>query len=174
MPRGPLPKPDDQRRRRNAPTIPTTNLPRSGRPEPAPPCPYDLGPAGAEWWSWAWTTPQACGWDEVGHLFTVARRAQLEDDLRAIEDVALDLGVDELLDPDLKKAIQQAMRSLKGLCGGKVSVCREMRELDTSLGLNPKGLAALRWQIVADVDAAVDEPDDEPDIDRFAGLRAVG
>lgn len=172
MPRGPLPKPDDQRRRRNQPTIPTTNLPRSGRLDPAPSCPYGLGDRGREWWEWAWGTPQACGWDEVGHLFVVARRAQLEDDLAAMEVVSLDLGVDALLDPDVARGVKDVIARLKSLAGGKISVCREMRELDSQLGLNPKGLAALRWQIVADEEST--EVDDDPDIDQFAGLRAVG
>lgn len=144
MPRGPLPKPADQRRRRNAPTIPTTNLPRGGRTEPAPECPYSLGDPGERWWVWAWQTPQACAWDEVGHLYVVARRAQLEDLLAKVA-------------PD--KAL---------------GLHREMREIDDRLGLTPKGLAQLRWQIVADPEPESTEDDEEHLGDRFAGLRAVG
>jgi hypothetical protein len=74
---GPLPSPNA--RRRNAPTIPTTDLPAEGRKGRAPACPYKLGKAGAAWWRWAWKLPQACGWSP-GDLYVVARRARLEDD----------------------------------------------------------------------------------------------
>ena len=82
MARGPLPKPGA--RRRNAPTIPTTSLKADGRGVPAPDSPYALGEAGAAWWEWAWALPQACAWDD-GALYAVARRAQLEDDMVALE-----------------------------------------------------------------------------------------
>src|SRR5688500_649564 len=114
MARGPLPKPADQRRRRNQPAIPTTNLPRSGRQGAPPRCPYKLSVAGAAWWKWAWSTPQACGWDEVGDLYTVARRAQLEDDQVALRSSSIDLGVDELLDPDLSRKVKELISTLKG------------------------------------------------------------
>jgi|GEM_PF-1887691 len=74
----PLPKP--RRHRHGAPTIPTTFLPASGRRGPAPrvPAGFALGDAGRRWWRWAWKLPQACGWGD-GVLYTVARRAQLEE-----------------------------------------------------------------------------------------------
>src|ERR1041384_1368966 len=83
---GPLP--DPKRRGRNAPTIPTTELPSSGRPgdAPQPPETYELGKAGQAWWTWAWTLPQACAWDD-GALYVAARRAQLEDDLLSFDEV---------------------------------------------------------------------------------------
>src|SRR4051794_21308778 len=76
--RGPLPT--GTAIRANKPTIPTTQLPASGRsgPVPDPPALYELGPKARDWWQWAWSTPQACGWDD-GSLFFVARRAELED-----------------------------------------------------------------------------------------------
>lgn len=116
---GPLPTGDAVRR--NAPTIPTTNLPAAGRPGPVPdpPVSYELGAVASDWWGWAWRTPQACAWDD-GALFMVARRAKLEGDLHAMEP------------------------------GEGLAVMREMRELDDRLGLTPKGMAALRWKIVAD------------------------
>lgn len=172
--RGPIAKPAAQRRRRNAPTIPTTRLPRTGRTGRAPRCPYDLGKAGASWWRWAWKTPQACAWDEVGHLYLVARRAQLEDDLRAIEDVTLNLGADDLLDPDLVAGLKAAMSTLKRLAGGKLNVAREMREIDDRLGLTPKSMAQLHYEIVDDEpDLEAEAVEDELGIDQFAGLRAV-
>lgn len=146
--RGPLPT--GTALRRNKPTIPTTNLPATGRPGPVPdpPALYDLGPKGADWWGWAWRTPQAAAWDD-GSLFMVARRAQLEDDLDALEagvDLAELLGYDD--EDEAVKRLERALRKMKALAGGRLPVAREMRELDDRLGLTPKGLAALRWKIV--------------------------
>jgi hypothetical protein len=99
---GPLPK--TNARRRNAPTIPTTDLPAAGwkGPMPAVPAGYELGESGSAWWAWAWRTPQAAAWSP-GDLY------------------------------------------------GELQVAREARELDDRLGLTPKGLAALRWKIVAPI-----------------------
>lgn len=148
---GPLPNPGAMRR--NKPTIPTTNLPVSGRSAdliPEPPETYDLREKGQVWWSWAWTTPQACAWDE-GALFLAARRAQLEDDVDLLESVEIDL--DFLLGERPTEA-QEQLRALimrmKAMAGGKLSVQREMRQIDDRLGLTPKGLAQLRWKIVED------------------------
>ena len=74
--RGPLPDPNH--RHRNISVIPTTSLPAKGRQGRSPKCPYELGAAGKEWWSWAWHTPQAACWS-VGDLYFVARRARMED-----------------------------------------------------------------------------------------------
>jgi len=76
--RGPLPSPT--RQRRNAPTIPTTNLPASGRAGPVPKLPAwaDVGKVGRAWWQWAWQTPAAAAWSEADHGAAV-RRAQLQD-----------------------------------------------------------------------------------------------
>src|SRR5687768_7619732 len=84
---GPLPEPEETRRRRNAPTIPTTELPLAGRTEDPPDVPdtYVLRAAGVAWWEWAWRLPQACAWDG-GALYVAARRAQLEDDLVVLDD----------------------------------------------------------------------------------------
>jgi hypothetical protein len=74
-------------------------LPAAGRRGRAPVCPYELGVAGSAWWVWAWTTPQATRWDK-GALYTVARRARLEDDV--------DSG---------KLAVEKEMRELDGKLG---------------------------------------------------------
>jgi hypothetical protein len=140
MPRGPLPDPN--KLRRNAPTVPTTSLPADGRatPTPEPPRSVDLGPAGADWWEWAWHTPQAAAWDD-GTLYTVARRASLEDDLAACANVeSLDL-------PDNAPEVRRLIQHLAGLATGRLNICREMREIDDRLGLTPKSLAQLRWKI---------------------------
>jgi len=74
-----------------------------------------LGPAGARWWAWAWTTAQSAAWSD-GDAYFVARRGQLEDEEQT------------------------------------ATVVREMNNMDDRLGLSPKGLAMLRWKIVADDD----------------------
>jgi hypothetical protein len=154
MPRGPLPQ--QQRRRRNAPTIPTTMLPVEGRsgPVPRPPKWAVLGVNGQAWWRWAWKTPQAAGW-APGHESVVARRASLEDDLHTLEtfervDWTSLLGLPE---DDAVKELRFLVERLHGLATGRLQVMREMRELDDRLGFTPRGLAALRWQVVA-----ADEP----------------
>lgn len=145
---GPLPNPN--RRRRNAPTIPTTELPAGGRRDPAPDIPeaHELGNAGRAWWVWAWSTPQACGWSD-GDTFVIARRASLEDDLATIAKVD-NLDLVELLDAEMEQSFRQLISRLVALCGGRLALFREMRDLDDRLGLTPKGLANLRWTIVED------------------------
>ena len=155
MPRGPLP--DPQKRRRNAPTIASTALPAAGRKGKAPAVPkaYKLGPAGKAWWAWAWKLPQATAWND-GDLYALARRAQLEDMRVALgEGESIDLA--ELLGmgdaAEAAKTLQWLIRTLKQAAGGVVGVMKEMRELDNRFGLNPKGLADLRWTIAHDEDA---------------------
>ena len=145
---GPLPNPE--RVRRNAPTVPTTNLPAGGRRGTAPSAPksVDLDEAGKAWWKWAWHTPQAAAWSE-GDLYVVAHRASLEDDLAALDSIPgvtalFALSGDDLLGGQLKK--------LASMTAGRTAVLREMRELDDRLGLTPKGLAALRWKIVPEIE----------------------
>ncbi len=152
MARGPLP--NKEKRRTNAPTIPTTELPvagRKGRPPKAPES-YKLGKAGAAWWRWAWGTPQAMAWNP-GDLYVLARRASLEDDL-SIQDSAFEasdfadmLGRDE---DELTRELEFIVGRLASMAGGRGPVIKEMRELDKILGLTPKGLSDLRWEIVDD------------------------
>lgn len=153
-PRGPLPTRNP--RRRNKPTIPTTNLPVSGRQGAAPAVPswVTLQKAGLSWWRWAWATPQACAWgDSVGQESIVARRAQLEDMVAALNDVrGLDFDDLRLDDTDFKNSaeVKAAVRTVVALATGHLQLMKEMRELDDRLGLTPKGMEALRWKIVAD------------------------
>jgi hypothetical protein len=145
---GPLPKPD--KRRRNAPTVPTTRLPAAGRAEGAPKCPYRLGGAGRAWWRWAWRLPQAAAWDDGG-LYGLARRAQLEDEMASLE--AVDgAGLAEVLGlVDGEEAAEQLrwlLGELKRRAAGSTALMREMRELDNRFGLNAKAMADLRWTIV--------------------------
>lgn len=163
MPRIPGPLPHEERRRRNAPTIPTTNLPAAGRQWPRgrvpnPPSWITLGANGTAWWRWAWKTPQAAAWAS-GHEAFVARRAQLEDDLRTLEATELDLaallGVPE---SDAVKELEFFVRRLHAMATGRLAVAKECRELDDRLGLSPKAMAALRWKIVEDGASAAGAP----------------
>lgn len=140
---GPLPQP--QRRRRNAPTIPTTSLPAGGRegPIPDPPEWVSLGAAGRAWWAWAWSTPQSAGWSERAHLDAVARRAALQDDLYAIELDGSLAGLDE-------EELRALVCTLKAIVSGKATLLGKVTELDDRLGLTPKAMAQLRWTIVDD------------------------
>ena len=150
---GPLPDPN--RRRRNAPTIPTTNLPAGGREGPPPRIPKgtELGAAGKTWWRWAWSTPQAAAWD-AGSFRVVLRRARLEDAVAVLEE--FDLG-EPPSDPDelagYLETLKWVIQMLKGVATGVLGVMREMRELDDRLGLTPKAMAQLRWTIVAEEEA---------------------
>jgi hypothetical protein len=111
-----------------------------------PDCPYALSEAGAAWWEWAWSTPQAKRWD-AGVLYTVARRATLEDVVSALESVeAFDLESFMADDPvDAVKNLQWLLETLKAAAGGVLSVSREMRELETQLGFGAKSMHALGW-----------------------------
>jgi hypothetical protein len=120
MPRGPLPKPGA--RRHNPPTIPTTSLPVSGRTArpPTPPKGYELSESGKRWWRWAWKLPQAAAWDD-GALYHVARRAQLEDDLAAMDSVrGMDLA--DLL--DLGDSESEAIKRVEFVLGRSEGACR--------------------------------------------------
>lgn len=160
--RGPLPKPDDQRARRNAPTIPTTNLPAGGRDGdiPDPPQWIELREAGSAWWQWAWRTPQAAAWS-VGDEVTIARRASLEDDLAVQGQVdTIDFVLADVADAETTRQVRAIIGKLAAIATGRTAICREMRELDNLLGLTPKGMAALHWRIVPDNKSATVTPID--------------
>jgi hypothetical protein len=106
----------------------------------APKCPYALGDAGTAWWKWAWKTPAAAGWDAGAH-YTVARRAQLEDERAAIEiadDGDLFGALLEGADPDAVRKVQFAIGRLAASATASTGISREMRELEKALGLGPK------------------------------------
>lgn len=155
----PGPLPSTQRRRRNAPTLPTTRLPVSGRKGtvPKPPDGYEFGDRGKAFWAWAWGTPQAAAWDAGVHV-ALARRAMLEDDLAALKYKPTfgPLPTDDEGNIDLEqldkyvKAIEYVVGRLQGLAANHLRVMKEMRELDNALGLTPKALAGLRWEVVPD------------------------
>lgn len=159
MSRGPLP--NDKKRRRNKDTIPTTELPASGRKgrPPAAPKAYKFNKAATEWWKWAWGLPQAAAWDK-GALYVIARRAQLEDEVAALDDSEdlierIHASVMRTLESESPEDIPERLQylgllvgKLKALAGGRMSLLKEMRELDAVLGLSPKALGQLRWKIV--------------------------
>lgn len=146
----PGPLPNAQRRRRNAPVIPTTVLPAAGRTgaAPRPPKAYELGKAGAAWWKWAWHTPQATAWS-AGDLYAIARRASIEDDMAALAAVEGLDAVDafDALDDHSGQPFRQLIQRLAALATSKIGLAKEARELDDRLGLTPKALAQLRWSI---------------------------
>jgi hypothetical protein len=150
VPRGPLPNPDA--RRRNAPRIPTTSLPSTGRKgaAPRPPKAYVLGDAGTAWWRWAWKTPQAAAWS-AGDLYFLARRARLEDDLASLDRLgAHHLSLPDFLEiptDDRVEAVELLITTLHRLAGGELAIIREAREMDKVIGLTPKAMAELRWKI---------------------------
>lgn len=153
--RGPLPTKNP--RRRNKPTIPTTELPARGRKGAAPKPPVPLGKRSGAWWKWAWSLPQAAGWSD-GDLYALTRRALLEDDLEAIElvdgfNLGWLIGADD--ERQAVKQLEAVIGKLKALAGGKLGILREARELDNRFGLTAKGLADLRWKIVAEVEDEV-------------------
>lgn len=171
---GPLPQAD--KRRRNAPTIPTSVLPASGRTADAPGVPvgYEFGREASAWWAWAWKTPQAAAWND-GDAYVVARRATLEDDLAALIRVeGLDLF--EAADAETARELQSLVSRIASLATGRVALMRECRELDDRLGLTPKGMRALRLSIADDGKAPTGKPakDSGPGAARYGHLSSVG
>jgi hypothetical protein len=142
---GPLPDPNARRRNKRKPGTP---LPLDGPIDPAPKCPYDLGKPGKKWWKWAWKLPQATAWDD-GAIYFVARRAQLEDDLAALDfdDYAELVDLLNGADDEAVRRVEWALSTLKKAAGGKRAIEKEMREMDNKLGLNPKAFADLRWTL---------------------------
>lgn len=159
---GPLPDPNARRRNKRKPGTP---LPLDGPMGPAPKCPYDLGKPGKKWWKWAWKLPQATAWDD-GTLYFAARRAQLEDDLAALDFTDYTDLVDLLAgaDDEAISRVEWALGTLKKAAGGKRAIEKEMREMDNKLGLNPKAFADLRW--------VLEVPDDEPKTGKSSGAGA--
>lgn len=143
----PGPLPQQGRRRRNAPTFPTTRLPVSGFRGAIPKLPkgVQLEDAGQAWWRWAWRTPQAAAWN-AGHVWNVARRAQLED-----------VWAKQLADGTPTAAMANTMMVL-----------------EHRLGLTPKGMLELRWEIVADIkpEAPSEDPAEIERRDEVARRRA--
>jgi hypothetical protein len=130
-------------------------LPPAGRKGRPPKCPYELAAAGEAWWKWAWGTPQATQWD-TGSLYTVGRRAQLEDSLAALDQFdphaldwffsAIDVGSEDAIWEQIRE-LGRIVGQLQALAGSRLAVAQKMAELDDRLGLSPKALAALKWAV---------------------------
>ncbi len=115
----PLPKPADQRRRRNAPMANTLKLPRAGRQGAPPAFPGTLNAYDAQVWADLWRTPMAVAWELDNNVRTVARYLRV---MRAAEDA---------------------------LSEGEVNAAAlgEVRQLEDRLGLTPMARLRLRWEI---------------------------
>lgn len=123
---GPAPKPDGQRRRRNA-TVAMTRLPAEGRPGPPLRWPFP-GRAPALWVRLS-ALPQAVAWEQ-----------------QRLVDVAADytrlcLAIDKLM--------AQFGRTGE-MPTGLASLLSEKRQLEDRLGLNPMAMLRLRWEVAPD------------------------
>jgi hypothetical protein len=112
--------------RRNA-RVGTVKLPAEGRkgatpkwPLPARPAEKAKAKALAELWAELWHTPQATAWDRLGWTRVVARYAQL---------------LNELECGDIERP---------------APILGEVRQLEDRLGLTPKAMRLLLWEIVED------------------------
>jgi hypothetical protein len=80
----------------------------------------------------------------------VARRASLEDDAAALEDVH-GLDFDDL--GGRADQVRATVQRVAALATGRLQIVKEMRELDDRLGLTPKAMAQLRWTISSEPQA---------------------
>lgn len=128
---GPAPNPDA--RRRNA-RVGTTKLPAAGRSGPAPDWPvgYHPSPMATAVWSDLWATPQAAAWESLGWTRIVARYV--------VAVVASERDLDDIDDPKVYAA----------MLGAQSKLLPELRQLEDRLGLNPKAMRALMWEISKD------------------------
>lgn len=124
----PPPKPASQRRRRNA--VPgTVFLPAEGRRGETPPWPLEMFRDGEfAAWSEMWATPQAVAWERMGRA--TARVVARYARLRSRAEY----------DPE-----------------APVMLLAEVRQLENQLGLTPRAMLSLRWEIVPDELAAARE-----------------
>lgn len=120
--RGPLPKPADQRVRRNKPPG-KAQLPMEGYSGPSPEWPLLEGSA-AEliYWDEIWRTPQAAQWVRM-HIDRVIARY-----------VRLSLIVEQEMTNNVATA--QTLSTIAGL--------------EDRLGLSPLAMMRLQWEVVAD------------------------
>lgn len=123
---GPAPKPEGQRRRRNA--VPgTLRLPAEGRPGVAPTWPL-LGRA-PRLWADLWKLPQAAAWEHLSLHRMVAGYVQDSLDVAALRKTLNETGEAPAQYSSLKSRVDRIAQDL---------------------GLTPTGLLKNRWEIVAD------------------------
>ena len=131
---GPAPKPDGQRRRRNAPMANTLKLPAEGRQGDAPEWPPGLDPSARARVVWAglWTTPQAVAWERLGWTRVVARYAEMV--------ASTERNLDDIEDPKVYASMLRA----------QTAIVPELRQLEDRLGLSPMAMLRLRWGVTTD------------------------
>lgn len=81
-------------------------------------------------------------------LYTVARRATLEDVVSTLEGIE-DFDLEDFMARNPVEAVRQLkwmLETLKAAAGGVLAVSREMRELEAQLGFGAKSMAALGWK----------------------------
>lgn len=123
---GPAPKPEGQRRRRNA--APTTlKLPAEGRSGNVPTWPL-LGRA-PRLWADLWRLPQAAAWERLQMHRLVAKYVQDSHDVGELRKLMVRTGEPPAQYASLKSRVDR---------------------LEAELGLTPTGLLKNRWEIVAD------------------------
>lgn len=161
---GPPPKPDDQRRRRNA-TVAMTKLPAEGRKGPAPKWPLipdvvmsarrDLAAAKVEELEY-----------ELGEGKPVERKLEGAKERLAIleRQLAAQKGLEASLWRDLWKLPQAVQWQRLGWTRdvaqyvrhkvlaelGELDAAKEARQWSDRLGLSPMAMLRLRWEVVAD------------------------
>lgn len=122
---GPAPKPEGQRRRRNA--VPgTVVLPAAGRSGPIPAWPLD-GSTAAELalWSEVWVSPQAFAWEALGMERVVARYVRVVIGAEARDAAGALLGECRQLEDRLGLSPMALLR-LRWVIGGEADVAPEL------------------------------------------------
>lgn len=142
---GPLPKDEEERRRRNEPTIPTTELPADGYDGPIPEPVEELTELEDLYYRWAWSTPAAAAW-HVSDVEIVAEWARLKAyAARCLRgEIVKETAQGKFITADLSSAVFAQITA------------REDRLL-----LSPMARAKGRAKIIAPPEAARDD-DDEP------------
>lgn len=130
---GPAPSPN-ARRRNVRPAF--RRLPLAGRRGDPPAFPLARSTAAERaLWAELWASPQACAWEELGWIRTVARYTRI--------------------------AIMAERRTAHGY------VLTEARQLEDRLGLNPRAMRSLGWEITGDAAESTSEASDVVDLDAF-------
>lgn len=127
------PPPNPNARRRNA-RVGVVLLPAKGREGEPPAWPVGFNPSRRMDAIWAdlWSTPQAVAWERLAYTRVVARYVDCL--------VQLERDLDEIDDPKVYVAMLAAQTRL----------LPEVRQLEDRLGLNPKAMRSLMWEVAAD------------------------
>ncbi|MFJ2174342.1 hypothetical protein ACIOHE_15690 [Streptomyces sp. NPDC087851] len=167
---GPAPKPDDQRRRRNA-TVAMTKLPAAGRPGPAPAWPLqadivlktrrDMAERAADDLELALLEPRLKGRAKINAQKKAdTARAQatiLTAQLDAQQSVEAELWVELWATPQAvewersgwTREVAQYVRWKGRAEAGDLDAGKEARQLGDRLGLTPLSMLRLRWEVTS-------------------------